>query len=296
MFRIVSALCFLFCVQELVAQDTLPKFTVVAKPNNRNVISWTNTYPFTAQINIQRSKDSLKNFKTIITVPDPSVPQNGFVDTKAPVGINYYRLFIVLDKGAYKFSRSMKPVPDTASASSEPVLTNGNQRVVLDSLSNKEVTALKEKLQPASRPAAVKMPKFYIVKRRGLIIDKIPERALQHYKDSIVYSTRDTLVFEDLDTITLKPFVAHVVYSASKYIYTEKYGNVKIDLPDADKKKYSIQFFKENRSPLFEIKEVLAPSLVLDKTNFVHSGWFWFELYEEGKLKERHKFFIPRDF
>lgn len=288
-------LCFLAFVSAAAAQDTLPSFTVVAKPNNRNVISWTNTRPFISQIIIQRSYDSLRNFKTILNVPDPSVQQNGFVDTKAPAGTSFYRLFIVLDNGKYEFSKSRRPMPDTGTVNNEPVLKNDNQRVVLsDSLSNKEVIALQEKLQPANPSAAG--PKFFIIKRRGLIIDKVNAKALQRYRDSIVNKTKDTLVFEDVDTIVLKPYVAQEIYKASRYVYAEKYGNVMIDLPDADKKKYSIQFFTDKRSPLFEIKDIQSKSLVIDKTNFIRSGWFWFELYEEGKLKERHRLFIPRDF
>jgi hypothetical protein len=57
-----------------------------------------------------------------------------------------------------------------------------------------------------------------------------------------------------------------------------------------------VSFFEENKRPLFEIKEVRSNSLTVDKSNFVHSGWFWFELFEDGKLKERHKIFIPKDF
>jgi hypothetical protein len=61
-------------------------------------------------------------------------------------------------------------------------------------------------------------------------------------------------------------------------------------------KSYSIKFFEEDNSPLFEVKQVKEASLVLDKANFLHSGWFKFELYEDGKLKEKNKFFIPKDF
>jgi len=34
----------------------------------------------------------------------------------------------------------------------------------------------------------------------------------------------------------------------------------------------------------------------LDKANFLHAGWFRFELYENGQLKEKHRFYIPKDF
>jgi maltose-binding protein MalE len=104
------------------------------------------------------------------------------------------------------------------------------------------------------------------------------------------------MVFVAVDTILIKPFTAKETYRASRYVYTEKYGNVMIVLPEATRKKYSISFFEENKKPVFQIKEIKSPSLVVDKSNFVHAGWFWFELYEEGKLKERHRFFIPKDF
>lgn len=284
----------ILCCANTIAQDTLPRFTAIAKPMNKNLISWTNPFRFVSQISIQRSLDSLRNFKTILTVPDPSIPQNGFVDSKAPVGINFYRLFIVLDSGKYQFSKSKRPAPDTATYSNEPVLKNDNQRVVLsDSLSNKEVNVLREKLKPTAVP---KPEKFFIVKKRNLIVNRISEKYIKRFRDSIVYSTKDTMVFDAVDTILIKPFVPIPVYKASKYVFTEKFGNVMINLPDAATKKYSILFFEEDRSPLFEIKEINSTSQVLDKTVFVHSGWFWFELFEDGKLKERHKFLIPKEF
>ncbi|HSC36537.1 MAG TPA: hypothetical protein VLD19_01650, partial [Chitinophagaceae bacterium] len=81
-----------------VAQDTLPKFTLVNKGNGRIIISWTSPYKSSVhQLSIQRSFDSTRNFKTILTLPDPTVPQNGYVDTKAPTEHMFYRLFILLD-------------------------------------------------------------------------------------------------------------------------------------------------------------------------------------------------------
>lgn len=93
------------------AQDTLPRFSAVSKGNGRAIISWVSTMRNVKQISIQRSNDSLKNFKSIMTVADPELPQNGFADTKAQ-GLVYYRLFIVLDSGAYMFSKSKRPTID----------------------------------------------------------------------------------------------------------------------------------------------------------------------------------------
>ncbi|HMX78495.1 MAG TPA: hypothetical protein PK841_10005, partial [Chitinophagaceae bacterium] len=59
---------------------------------------------------------------------------------------------------------------------------------------------------------------------------------------------------------------------------------------------YTIKFFDDNQTFLFELKELKERDFKLDKSNFVHAGWFHFELYDEGKLIERHKFYLAKDF
>jgi len=81
----------------------------------------------------------------------------------------------------------------------------------------------------------------------------------------------------------------------SKLVYTGKENNIIISLPDADKKKYSIKFFEQDGTPLFEIKKVTETYLTLDKVNFTHAGLFNFEVYADGLLIEKHKFYIPKD-
>ena len=81
----------------------------------------------------------------------------------------------------------------------------------------------------------------------------------------------------------------------SKMVFTGKDNNVIIDLPDADKKKYSIKFFEDDGSPIFELKKITEPWLTLDKVNFLHSGLFKFEIYSDDVLVEKHKLYIPKD-
>jgi hypothetical protein len=97
------------------SQDTLPKFSVRNVGNNRVIIGWVNNYELVKQISIQRSFDSLGIYKTILSVTDPNAIQNGFNDTKAPNDHMFYRLFVVLDKGAFYFTAAKKPVLDTIS-------------------------------------------------------------------------------------------------------------------------------------------------------------------------------------
>ncbi len=81
----------------------------------------------------------------------------------------------------------------------------------------------------------------------------------------------------------------------SRYVYTGKESNIIIALPDAEKKKYSIKFFEDDGTPLFELKKISETYLTLDKVNFVHAGLFNFELYADGLLIEKHKVYIPKD-
>jgi hypothetical protein len=237
MSKLILSILLLFTVagKPLLAQDTLPKFSAKNIGNNRIVIGWANKFENIKQISIQRSFDSLKNYKTILTVPDPTTPENGYVDTKAPNDRMFYRIYIMLDKGVFLFSDPKRAVLDTAIQEDKPTrLQNGNFSIpVIDGSNNRP-------------PIANNGPK--------------PE-----------------------------------VWIPSKYVFTYKDGYIKIDLPEDDKK-YSIKFFTFTDELLFELKDISERSFKLDKANFYRSGWFKFELYEDDKLKEKNRFYLPKEF
>jgi hypothetical protein len=81
----------------------------------------------------------------------------------------------------------------------------------------------------------------------------------------------------------------------SKYIFTGRENNVMINLPQMAANKYSVQFFDEQHRILFEIKKLEEPFLVIEKVNFIRAGWYYFKLYENGKLLEKNQFYIPKD-
>jgi hypothetical protein len=209
------------------AQDTLPRFTVTNAGANRSIVGWVNTYGLVKQISVQRSFDSLNNFKTILSVADPNSRQNGFADTKAPNDKMFYRLFVVLGQGQFFFTTSKRPSVDS----------------------------------------------FQLTKNGLLDINKNP-----------------------LD-YGIKPGVPRRNdFIPSFYVYTNKDGYLFINLPDADKKKYHIKFYEEDDSFLFELKNIREAALTLDKTNFLHAGWFKFELYNDEKLVEKNKFYLAKEF
>jgi hypothetical protein len=212
-------------------QDTLPNFSLKNIGKNRIIVGWVNTYGLVKQISVQRSHDSLKNFTTILSVPDPNARENGFADTKAPNDHMFYRLFVVLDKGQFFFSTPRKPVMDTTR-----VITKSK---VIDAVKVRDTSA-----QSTIKPVVPKKPEF------------VP----------------------------------------SFYVYTNRDGYVFINLPDADRKKYHIRFYEDDGSFLFEIKAIKEAALTLDKTNFLHAGWFRFELYNEDDLVEKNKFYLAKEF
>src|SRR5829696_6298913 len=100
------------------SQDTLPKFNVTnlgndAQGNARVAIGWFNNYDSLKQISIQSSHDSLKNYRTLISLTDPNAKFNGYADNKALNDHMFYRLFIVKGNGSYFFTQAKKPSVDT---------------------------------------------------------------------------------------------------------------------------------------------------------------------------------------
>jgi len=223
------------------AQDTLPKFSVKNAGGGRIIVSWLNTYQLVKQINIQRSFDSLKNYKTILSVPDPMNKQNGYADTKANSDNMFYRLFIVLDGSQFIFTKSKRPVIDSAQ------MAAAEQKKVLD-------------------PFSAEVNK--------------PSKNMDSTLKTNGYDSRN------------RPNI----FVPSLYVYTARDGNIHLNLPDANTKKYALKFYDENDNFLFEIKNLKDQSLIVDKTNFYHAGWFKFELYVDDKLKEKHKFYIEKEF
>jgi len=242
----------------LQAQDTLPKFSLINAGNNRIIVGWTNNFKDIKQISIQRSFDSLTGYKSILTLPDPTTPQNGYVDGKATNDHMFYRLYILLDKGIFLFSDAKRPVRDTAT-----------RREVLVENPLPEKTA--DSIQVGDS--------FIVVKPFGVKLEKFPET--------------DSIAGPKINNNKPVP----KVFMPSLYVYTYKDGYVRVTLPaKEDPSNFSIKFFEEDGNFLFELKHLKEPDFKIDKANFYHAGWFLFELYENGKLKEKHKFKLEKDF
>lgn len=94
--------------------------------------------------------------------------------------------------------------------------------------------------------------------------------------------------------ITTRP-IKSPIFVPSKFVFTGKDNNVIINLPDAESQKFSIHFFDEFDNPVFELKAIKESYLILEKVNFIHSGWYKYDLFNNGILQEKFKFYIPKD-
>jgi len=228
-------------ISSVFGQDTLPKFSVKNVGNNRIVVGWTNAFETITQISIQRSPDSLKNYKTILTVADPTTPQNGYLDTKAQHDRMFYRLYIQLAGGVYMFSDAKRPVLDTSGKTVE---------------------------------------------------DLVPNDANNNFPPGVIDSSAVTPPIPGVTKPTGPP-----PYIASKYVYTHgRDGNIQISLPSDDTEKYVIKFYTADDEFLFELKKLKEKSFKVEKSVFYKSGWYNFELIEDGNTIEKHKFFLRKDF
>lgn len=363
-FLFVLILASVFILPYAKAQDTLPGFTASLKSSGKVLISWRNGYPSVNQISIQRSTDSLRNFTTLLTVPDPQIPENGFVDSKPGSSKMYYRIFILFPNSKYMFTRSRRPVSEhidqpsvsakqvhgvkqktepgqtkqklavtpvnqsivaeTRQSSTNPSVNPGKTEpastvekpaeeeekyLILPKMDNSRIYYMMDnsgmKKPSVSNPGKIKSPsiaveKILFVKRRDTVIMQLEGNQVRHFSDSLVKQTKDTLYFVNADTLQIKPYIEvykepKEVYKISPYVFAGRDGNISIVLPDCKTKKYFVAFFEPDNTPVMEVKDIRDPMLIIDKTNFGHAGWFRFELYEDGKLKEKNKLLIPRE-
>lgn len=280
------------------AQDTLPSFSAVSRGNGKVIVSWHNNYPVVTQISIQRSPDSARNFTTLLTVPDPRLPENGAVDNKASNQAPYYRLFVVFENGKYLFTRSKRPSGDNYANAGNTDDTQSQLRERILYITPGDKPGKPQVTTPVSikELPKIEVEKTVFIKKGDSLIGKIPGNKIRQYRDSLLARTKDTLVFIDGDSLLIKPFIPTETYRVSPYVFTGRYGNIHLVLPDAAKKHYAVKFFDDNNKLLFELTAIKDPSLILDKTNFLHAGWFHFELYESDQLKEKNKLFIPKEF
>jgi hypothetical protein len=267
-------LFYLFCIPAF-GQDSLPNITVKNK-SGKVILSWANPYNDIVLINIQRSPDSLKGFKTILAVADPKAVTNGFLDSKAPNTTQYYRLFVQQEGGKYFFTHSYKPYLDTARP--KPKTSPVAKTVKSTPTPVSDTPAM-----PIAAPDSTEMESEETGSNKKIQKNSVAKKKLSNTKSVGVGDV-------EADAPEAQEFRA-----PSVHVYTTPQGNVVMALPPEKTNLYTLKFYKEDGTHLFTMNKVKDHQLTLDKTNFIRSGWFRFELYENNVMKEKYRFFIPKE-
>jgi hypothetical protein len=105
--------CLLVSCHTARSQDTLPSFSAIIR-SGKVIVSWVNPYDDIVQITVQRSGDSLQGFRSILTIPDPKTPVNGYLDATAPDTRQFYRLYVQRSGGRFYLTKSRRPFVDSS--------------------------------------------------------------------------------------------------------------------------------------------------------------------------------------
>lgn len=255
------------------AQDNLPYMTV-RSDKGQHLLSWNNQYDGVRNIAVQRSTDSVRNFKTIGMLNAPKKGKGQYTDEHPVVGNNFYRLSIEFGGDLEWFSNTYKLYLDSASMAK---WAEERLKAMQAAQAAKEA---EERLREAARQAAKEAEKP---------VEKIPVPAPA--PAPVARNTpakQPELARVDTPVIPKEPEKpAPFTFTPSSKIYTNPYtGHVNINLDDAQSHRYSIRFFDPSKNEVLKVSRVSKPFLVLDKNNFNSRGIFSFQLFDGTTLVE----------
>lgn len=366
--RLAALLILLFATAVVKAQNPLPDLNVKELTRGKIQVSWYSPERNCIQLAVQRSTDSSKNFRTIFSALSPELVNNGFLDNKPLIGKAYYRIFYVIEGGAYFFTRAVmvetapSPVHDAGvdvfekpkdltniylkktllfrltrpeyqrfrdsvlkvrdvlhridanNVEWRPMTSNAKKDIVrvyqkdmlVAELDRKGYQRFRDSIKAYTKdtlfaidPSRTQIHPFtpipvgtVFIYRNDSLIRQMDISLYKNFKDSMSTRTRDTLFAKDNNRVEIHPFMPKYAWRPSSHVFTNSKGFLTILLPQAKQHRYHIIFFEENGNEAFRIKSVKETEFILDKTEFVHTGWFTFELYEDDKLKEKNKFYL----
>lgn len=135
-------------------------------------------------------------------------------------------------------------------------------------------------------------------KQRIFLYDKLykelDQASYRKFKDSIFNFTKDTLTRKDKSTVLwspVNPIEIPESWTPSIYVFTNSKGNLTIEFPNTQSKRYSLLIY-DDKVLLHNISNLQEDKWIIEKSNFYHRGWYSFEIYCDGELLEKNKFFL----
>ncbi|MDE1191667.1 MAG: hypothetical protein PW786_05970 [Arachidicoccus sp.] len=257
----------LFFITGAYSQEPLPDFSIKKGVQNQKVISWRNNFgSMVSYMTIQRSNDSVKNFMTLYAVTNPTLQVNAYTDVRPVPSMDYYRIYYQLKNGSYYFTKAKKVSSGFVSAG---LFSNiAGQHVILKGDENRSVTVA----------------------------------GMRKISDSVLNNTTDSLFYVSDSTVNYKKFNAIAVVNSapatslvpvSNYMFLNATGDLIIRLPEKEASDYSMIIYEPGSTAvLYKIGHFSDSEIILSKSSFVHTGFYPYELFENGKLKERNRFQI----
>ena len=249
------------------SQETLPDFTIKKGAQNQKIISWRNNYgDMIIILNIQRSGDSVRDFRTIYSVQNPALAVNAYTDMKPVPGADYYRIYYMMKNGSYYFTQAKK-------------ITSGFISAGLYGFLNAEHVIIQ-----GDEDRTVTIEDFH----------KIADSVLFNTSDSIFYTSDSTVTYKKYNAVAAvvsESAVGNSYIPASNYLFMSPDGNPVIRFPDNDAYDYSMIIYQpDGNTVLYKIDHFPDSGIILSKSSFEHSGFYPYELFKNGKLKERSGF------
>ncbi|BDQ11779.1 hypothetical protein [Sediminibacterium sp. TEGAF015] len=154
-----------------------------------------------------------------------------------------------------------------------------------------EQTALAQKKVSSKRNSGSQTQKILLDNK---LYKELGQKDYQKFKDSIFKFTKDSLSRINKNTVVYfiaKPETLAETWIPSQFVYTNHLGNLVINLNNTQHKRYSLLIYSGMKLML-NLTNIQEDKIILDKSNFYHSGWYQFELYCDGILLEKNKFLL----
>ena len=123
---------------------------------------------------------------------------------------------------------------------------------------------------------------------------ELSQKDYQKFRDSVFKFTKDSLSRIDKNTVAYFPVKSETPeesWTPSQYVFTNHLGNLVINLNNTQHKRYSLLIYRGMKL-LINLTNIQEEKIILEKSNFYHSGWYQFELYCDGILLEKNKFLL----
>lgn len=270
--RFAIALLIICSGSNAFAQPPVLPDIIAASDEGVNVISWTCQYEGISSISVQRSDDSVFNYKTVGYVKNLRKGVQAFIDGHPNAGDNWYRLYIGFSSDLTWYSNSIKVHIDSATLLKKGVIPPN------DSL---QKYASSVKIAPADIIASSTAPKTTPT-------------------NSYTNTTTNTNTASNTTSTAPKPKlnlsipktddVSQSTYIKSRHVFTNPFtGHVTLELPKDSRSHFSITFYKQGdeRNPVLEVPRLRKTDVIIDKRNFQGKGVYKFILNQgDDKLEE----------